>query len=619
MRKLLWVLGIPLFLVVLAALLLPMLLDEKALVELASERIEAQSGIVLQVNGEASLSLFPTASLFASDVSLSIPENNTQIEAGTLRAGVALLPLLRRTVQIDSIEVDSLTLTTEAIDEDAAKAAAIDTARLSDRELDVYYAARAKSRQLAQAEAAASVLAVPLALEVGELALRDIHVITVDSAGESISEILLKHLTVTDLNLDGRSVPLSAHLVIPDASGAAPIEVVIAGDFTTDLGTETLTLGSLAVSITGATPDTVKLAATGTVALNTQVTTLDLELEVGEMTGSGELRYASFESPQIDTTLALTTLNPALLVLAGPDATAATTPKAEDDANGDIPLPLHSIRMIDTRAQLKIERVIVDVHTLNDVSATLRVVDGVATLEPVTATVHGGKIDFNTIFNARYNRATLSTQGGVQSLDVAQATTAMDAGVSARGVADLDWALTGAGSSSAELTKSLHGPINFDTTDIALEGIAMEQMICSGVALVNQEALSAEFPADTQFQGLSAKIQFDEGVATLNPLTAKLNAISLTGNGKVDLNSQELRASVRAQLSAELGEMDPACVINERYTDLRWPVECEGSLSGEPADWCKVNTTEIVKDIAEGEIKRKAQKEVGKLFKKLFE
>jgi uncharacterized protein involved in outer membrane biogenesis len=284
-----------------------------------------------------------------------------------------------------------------------------------------------------------------------------------------------------------------------------------------------------------------------------------------------------------------------------------------------MPLPLHALRMVDTRAKLQIDTVVLDVHELTDVSATLRVVDGVATLDPVSAQVHGGDIGFKAVFNGRYNLATLTTKGGVTGLNVAQAVSAMELGMQARGTANLEWSLTGTGKSSNSLSQSLTGPISFTTQDITLAGIAMEKMFCQGVALVNQDSLSAEFPADTRFDALEAQIQLADGVATLNPLTAQLPAVGLSGKGTLNLESQDLRASFRAQLSAALGELDPACRINERYADLRWPVECKGNLAGDPASWCGVNTTEIVKDLAEGELKRKATDEAGKLFKKLFQ
>ncbi|MFK8040893.1 AsmA family protein [Congregibacter sp.] len=617
MRVILWILAVPVILIVLGAVLIPLFLDEKALVDIVAKQLKDESGAVLRVDGDASLSLFPKVALAASDVSLEVPESNTQIVAKSLSAGVALMPLLSSSVEIDSIQVQGLTVTSEAANEEAAKAEATDTSTLSNAELEKFYALRAQARVKAQAEAAATVLAAPLALEVGELSLSNIRLITVDSAGVAISELQLRQLTASDLNLDGRVVPLTGDIIIPSGTDAPPMEITLAGEFRTDLDAETLNLDSLNVRVTGATPDAITLGLSGDFSLDTQVADLSIELQTGDLKGSGTLRYASFESPQIDADLALTELNPALLILAGPDASAEV---AQDTASagGDAPLPLNALRMIDTRAKLRIDTVVLDAHKLSNVSAALRMVDGVATLDPVSAQVHGGDINFSAVFNGRYNVATLATEGGVEALDVAQAVSAMELGMEAQGAANLEWSLSGSGASSNALTQSLTGPISFTTEDITLAGIGMEQMFCKGVALVNQEALSAEFPADTRFEALEAEIMLADGVATLSPLTAQLAAVGLNGNGTLDLASQNLRASFRAQLSAALGELDPACRINERYSDLRWPVECKGNLADDPAGWCGVNTSEIVKDLAEGELKRKASDEAGKLFNKLF-
>ncbi|GAB5413641.1 MAG: AsmA family protein [Congregibacter sp.] len=620
MRKLLFILGIPIGLVLLAIVLVPLFIDEKRLIDVVAKQLNEENGITLRVDGDAKVSLFPRASLNASDVYLEIPESNTQIAASSLRAGVALMPLLRSSVEVDSIEVTSLTITTEAVDEASAKSAAVDTSTLSNKELDAFYALRNKTRELRQAEAAAGLLAAPMALEVGELALRDIRLRTVDKAGALISEVLLKHLTASDLNLAGRASPISAHVIVPAvAEDGEDIEAIIAGDFTTNLKAETVALSSMAISVTGATPQAIKISLSGEAALDTQVSDMTLDLAIGDMRGSGELRFSQFESPMIDAKLALSELNPALLFLAGPDAgvAAAETAAADGEASDDS-LPLHALRMIDTRAELSIDSVVLGAHVLTDVNTSLRVKDGVAELKPVKASVHGGAVDFTVVLNGRYNDAKLTTKGGVNDLDLQQAMAASDVGVAATGLADLNWDLIGSGGTVSELTESLSGPIALRTDAVGLQGISAEQLLCSGIALVNQESLTAEFPGDTQFTALSADILLQDGVAKLSPLTASMEALSLSGNGEVNLLTQDLRSSFRAQVSPALGELDPACRVNERIADLRWPVECKGNLADDPAGWCRVNTSEIIKDLAEGELKREVQKEAGRFLKKLF-
>ena len=87
----------------------------------------------------------------------------------------------------------------------------------------------------------------------------------------------------------------------------------------------------------------------------------------------------------------------------------------------------------------------------------------------------------------------------------------------------------------------------------------------------------------------------------------------------MDLLSQDLNAVFSARLSPDLAELDPACRINDRYTDMDWPVRCEGNISGDPAKWCGVDTTAIIEDMATKEAKRVVEKEASKFLNKLFD
>lgn len=625
MKALLWIVGVVVALLLAVALLLPVLIDEQALIELAAKKVEDQSGVQVAINGDAALALFPEVALTTSDVTVQLPDGGARIEANYLQAGVALMPLLRSSVEMESITVDGLVVTAVAAGEEAeaAKAAELDTSTLSARELDAFYAAREQARKAAAQQASIDAMAAPLALEVGELSLRDLRVRTVDEAGTLISELAVKYVTAYDLNTAGRPVPLTAQLTFSGADAGPPVSVTLEGTTNIDQDAGIATLQDFNVVVEGATADPVQLVANGSAALAEHTADLDLRLAIGDLSGNGKVRYAEFESPMIDADLSLTRLDPALLVLAGPDAAAtAGGPDSASDSAGDtadIPLPLHSLRMVDTRARLAIETVVLEGHELKDVNATLRIVDGVATLKPVTATLHGGEIAFEAALNGRYNTARVRSEGGIKGFDVAQAVAVLDTPMAASGTADLTWSVEGSGRSTGDLTQSLSGPIDFTTAEITLQGLAMQKMLCQGIALVNQESLVAEFPQDTRFETLEAKVQLENGVATLDPLTATLPAVSLSGNGALSLETQQLRASLRAQLSEELGELDPACRVNERYTELRWPVECKGTLADDPASWCGVDTTEIVKDLAENEAKRKVSEEAGKLFKKIFE
>jgi uncharacterized protein involved in outer membrane biogenesis len=347
------------------------------------------------------------------------------------------------------------------------------------------------------------------------------------------------------------------------------------------------------------------------------VADLQLALELGETKGSGSLRYAGFESPQIDTSLQLNLLDPALFALAGPEAAAAASGDTPS-TSGDEPLPLDAIRLIDTRADLRIDKARFDAHTVSDMRVKLRAVDGVIQITSLTGDLHGGKLDLQATFNGKHNTAKLKTAGSLTAMDIASALAAVESDPILTGTAGLNWQLHSKGRSVNELVAALSGPVKLRTEQVVLQEMSVEHMVCQAVALTNQEQLTATFPAYTKFQTLSAEIQLADGKARLRPLLAELPQIALVGTGAFDLLSQNFKASVKATLSPELEQLDRACRVSKRLTAIDWPVNCKGNVSTDPAKWCSVDTEEIIQDLAKNEGKRKLQKEANKLLKKLF-
>jgi len=172
-RFLLFLLLGPLILVVAAALLIPLLVDEEQLLDIAAEALEKKTGATLQVNGEARLQLLPRIALAMEQVELTLPgEGQPDLSAGKLELGVQLLPLFSGEVQIQRLALERLLVTVPAAPEQAA----LDTSQLSDAELDAWYAARRE--MLSEAgKGAGLALAAPMALEVAELSLRDSRVV----------------------------------------------------------------------------------------------------------------------------------------------------------------------------------------------------------------------------------------------------------------------------------------------------------------------------------------------------------------------------------------------------------------------------------------------------------
>lgn len=552
-RILLYIIGIPVVLVLLAALLIPLFVDEEKLISIAASQLQEKTGAELTVSGPVSLSLFPRLGLEMADVRIEAPDNKANLQAGELSTGLAVMPLLRGSVEIDSVNLRDLTVTAVA-DPDAA-AAGMTTVGLSDAELDALYEKRRSARDSGKSNAAGgAALALPLALNVARLSIENARLLTVDEDGRTLSTVVLESLSASDLNTAGRPVPLTAQVRLPGADDGQDLSMDINGELRPDLEAGRVSVTRLDIETIGLTRRPLSAHIEGSVDINTQVADLTLAFTVDQILGSGSLRYAAFESPQIDAELSVNEFNPALFALAGPDAAAQAE---QSDDTDPMTLPYDVLRSIDSAARLRIDRVVIDKHVLSNVTATLRAQEGKLTLNPVQGKLHDGDIDFSAELNARYNPATLTTQGSVENLDIASAVRALSTAVAASGRAGLEWNVSASGDSGDALVASLTGPIRLRTDTVTLEGVNVQQQFCQAVALINQETLTATFQPDTVFSQLEADINLAEGQAQLDPLSAALPALGLTGNGTLDLAAQDFRASIRASIRDTVG-LDPS-------------------------------------------------------------
>ena len=114
MLMILWIVGALVAIIVLAMLLVPMFIDEQALLELAKEQVQTQTGGELVVEGDTELSFFPRFGLRLEGTSLSLPaqtEYHPDVEASIteLDVGLSLLPLLGGNVNVGTIVIAGAT------------------------------------------------------------------------------------------------------------------------------------------------------------------------------------------------------------------------------------------------------------------------------------------------------------------------------------------------------------------------------------------------------------------------------------------------------------------------------------------------------------------------------
>ena len=205
-RILLTTLVLLLLLTVAATLLVPLLVDEDKLLEIAATALKDQTGATLTVAGDVQFSLLPTLEISLADAAITLPQKQQpNLRAGLLQIGVRLLPLINGDIEVDSIVLNQI----RARIESGAEENKVDTTALSNEELDAFYAKR-RSSLTKSGETIGAALMVPAALRVNRLTINDAQLDFIDPIADAPNRVEIVRLHARSLNLDGGAIPLEA-------------------------------------------------------------------------------------------------------------------------------------------------------------------------------------------------------------------------------------------------------------------------------------------------------------------------------------------------------------------------------------------------------------------------
>jgi AsmA protein len=633
MLVILWILGGLIALGLIAMLLLPMLIDEQALIDLAQEQVRTNSGGELIVGGEAELSFFPRFGIRLEDTSLNLPaqsEFDQSITASiqTLDVGLALLPLLSGNVDVGTILISGVKA--EITEPQALPPAPEPQPIMSDREWEKrgelirQTKAREKQRQLNEQQGITGVAIIAEALQI-----EDISVIMRTRDGKLANEIAVEDLTLSGVNTRNDPMSLEGHLRVLGDGSAAPLEldlngfIRLASDFTA------IQLENLQTNIEGALTQPVSSSLSGKFVMSPAKAdfTLTAVLPGGDVNGA--LTWAALESPEIKldlTTARLDTdqLQPAPAPVGGsnrpdPQPTANTQKRGESVA---VPLPVGPLRDLDLELRINADALIAAGQTITDAQISMRVRDGVAEIDYLRGVLHQGQLDTRIALNARRPVVEAEVKGGLKGVNMNSLLASLGNADAASGRIEMGWDFETEGATSDDLVASMDGDLNVAGQDLVLEKVSVQALICSAVAVVNKIPPIAGLPTNTPITDLSLSVDFDEGVGDIEKLRFATPGVVMKGEGDISLSTLDFGFRLEGQVNNEIMEVSPLCVIDQRYAGVDWPVDCQGSLAAESPAKCKVDVATIAQQIIENEAKQQVQdmieEKAGSLIKKLF-
>ena len=374
------------------------------------------------------------------------------------------------------------------------------------------------------------------------------------------------------------------------------------------------------------------LTLAGEISGNGDTLRLDqLALQAGDIHLQGDVAYSGSSSPQLDAKLHINRLDPSLLLLpaavVGDEAMLGTIPGT---APGAIPeplqktaaeLPLALLHFVDARITLTAEEARYAPYQASNLVLTLRAQAGVLELQELSAEAYDGLIDLRATLDARQPVASLTSSSTVLGLDIASVLAAGGKPQNVVGRLNASATLNAAGNSTEAWLDTLSGPADFNIAGGEVRDLNVEKMLCEVIASSRQESLSADFEPLTIFQKVTAKLQFEQGIARLQPLSAVLPNLQLGGIGSYHILAGNFDTVLTARLTGDLESRDPACRVDKRLLGIDWPLRCKGRLDDDPARWYGIDrdgVQKILTQLATQEVQQKVEEKLQKKLDKLF-
>jgi AsmA protein len=638
MLVILWILGGLIAVAVLAMLLLPMFIDEQALIEMAQEQVRASTGGELMIEGDTELSLFPRFGLRLEETSLDLPpksEFDQQINASIkeLDVGLSLLPLLGGNVDVGTIVISGVKA--DITEPQALPPAPEPQPIMSDREWEKRgklireNKAEERQRQLAEDATVAGIAIIAEAVRI-----EDITLILRTRDGKLSNEIKVDALTLSNVNTANEPMGLAGTLAVLGDGSAPPLSITLDGGIRVASDFSKIQLENLGTEVTGALTQPVLSTLSGEFLMKPAKADFKLEASLPGGDVSGQLVWSALESPEIKLNVSTARLDvdqiqpaSAPAAAAGDSADASPPSSAPDSSEAQqpsvpAPLPVGPLRDLDLELRVNANQLIAGGQSITDAQVLLRVLDGVADIEYIRGVLHEGQLDTRIALNARRPTVEAAIEGGLKGVNMDLLLASLGNQDAASGRIEVDWDLTTEGATSEDLMAALDGDVSAGGRDLVIEKVSIQALVCTAVAAVNKIPPITGLPSNTPITDLSLAIDFDDGAGDIEKLRFATPGVEMKGSGDVDLQSLDFGFRLEGQVNNDIMQVSPLCVIDQRYSGVDWPLDCRGNLaSGSGAD-CKLDVAMIAQQIIENEAKQQIQDAVeekaGSFIKKIF-
>lgn len=378
-------------------------------------------------------------------------------------------------------------------------------------------------------------------------------------------------------------------------TGALNIEVIQLRKLLTDLGIElaemadNTTLSQLAAN----------LGFTGNLQ-ETKVNQLDLAFDATEFKGHAQVNletlaiYLRLAGNQLDADRYL----PPPLTDEEAEAKAGTHKEVAANEDAEL-LPVELLKELNLDLGLTLGKLKVSDLTLEKLDLALIAKDGLVHLTKANLDLYQGTLRNKAQVDLRKDPAELSLTSHLKGLNLRPLLDDLkQESIPFRGTLNVAGDFTTQGTRLSEWLAHSNGEGSLRMHEGAVTGINLTKEVCEAAASIDGQTSSKQWSKDTEFTHLLADINLVKGQLNNPDLKLAIPGFEVSGYGFYHLVAEDFLYNLGVRFSKDADQQ--SCPVSSTLAEIRWPVECKGSLAGESPDIkCRPDTKAVTSFISQ--------------------
>ena len=292
------------------------------------------------------------------------------------------------------------------------------------------------------------------------------------------------------------------------------------------------------------------------------------------------------------------------------EATASADTQVATSKDDEL-LPVELIKELNLDIGFNLDQLKITGLTLENIDLALIAKDGLVNLQKANLDLYQGTLRNKAQVDVRKTPAKLSLTANLKNLNLRPLLDDLEQeSIPFRGTLNIAGDFTTQGTRLSEWLAHSNGKGNLRMLEGAVTGVNLTKEVCEAAASIDGRTSNKQWGEDTEFTSLLADINLVNGKLNNQDLRLAIPGFEVSGYGFYHLVAENFLYNLGIRFSKDADQQ--SCPVSSTLAEIRWPVECKGSLAGESPDIkCRPDTkavTSLVGQMVKDAAKREADK-----------